>query len=55
LLLLRVYYDKKIVGEYFADVVVENSLILEIKAVRNILPEHEAQLLNYLKATDIEV
>jgi GxxExxY protein len=55
LLLLRVYYDKKIVGEYFADVVVENSLILEIRAVRNILPEHEAQLLNYLKATDIEV
>ena len=52
---IPVYYDKKIVGEYFADVVVDNSLIVEIKAVRNILAEHEAQLLNYLKATDIEV
>ncbi len=52
---IPVYYDKKIVGEYFADVVVENSLIVEIKAVRNILLEHEAQLLNYLKAMDIEV
>ena len=52
---IPVFYDKKLVGEYFADVVVENSLIVEIKAVRSILPEHEAQLLNYLKATDIEV
>jgi GxxExxY protein len=52
---IPVYYDKEMVGEYFADVVVEGSLIIEIKAVRNLLPEHEAQLLNYLKATDIEV
>jgi len=52
---ITVYYDEKVVGEYFADLLVENNLILEIKAVKNILPEHEAQLLNYLKATDIEV
>ena len=52
---IAVLYDNKIVGEYFADLVVENSLIVEIKAARNILPEHEAQLLNYLKATEIEV
>jgi GxxExxY protein len=50
-----VYYDGKAVGEYFADLVIENSVIVEIKAARNILSEHEAQLLNYLKATDIEV
>ncbi|MBI5484467.1 MAG: GxxExxY protein [Deltaproteobacteria bacterium] len=50
-----VYYDGKTVGEYFADMVVESSLIIEIKAAKNIIPEHEAQLLNYLKATDIEV
>jgi GxxExxY protein len=35
--------------------VVENALIIEIKSARNLLPEHEAQLLNYLKATQIEV
>jgi GxxExxY protein len=40
-----VLYEGEIVGEYFAD----------IKAAKNIAEEHEAQLLNYLKATDIEV
>ncbi len=35
--------------------IAEKSLIVEIKAVKTLLPEHEAQLLNYLKATDIEV
>lgn len=52
---IHVFYDKKIVGEYFADVIVDSAIIVEIKAARNILPEHEAQLLNYLKATDLEV
>lgn len=52
---ITVFYDNKMVGEYYADVVVENSLLVEIKAAKNILPEHEAQLLNYLKATEIEV
>ena len=52
---VSVYYDKQVVGEYFADVLVENVLIIEIKAVRNFLPEHEAQLFNYLRATDKEV
>jgi len=52
---IPVYYDDNVVGEYFADLLVENSLIIEIKATKCILPEHEAQLLNYLKATEIEV
>lgn len=52
---ITVYYDKNVVGEYFADLLIENSLIIEIKAAKCILPEHEAQLLNYLKATEIEV
>lgn len=52
---ITVYYDMNVVGEYFADLLVENSLIIEIKAAKCILPEHEAQLLNYLKATEIEV
>ncbi|WP_462319646.1 GxxExxY protein [Marinilabilia sp.] len=52
---IKVYYGNSIVGEYFADVVVENSVILELKACENILDEHEYQLINYLKATEIEI
>jgi GxxExxY protein len=52
---ISVRYDGKIVGEYFADILVEDVLIIEIKATTNIIPEHEAQLLNYLRATGKEV
>jgi len=52
---VKVEYKGKIVGEYFADILVDNSVIVEIKAAKCLLKEHEAQLLNYLKATDIEV
>jgi GxxExxY protein len=52
---LKVFYDGEIVGEYYADVLVDNKLILEIKAGNHLVEENEAQLLNYLKATDIEV
>ena len=52
---ITVLYDGKPVGEYFADILMEDAVIVEIKAARSILPEHEAQLLNYLKATDMEV
>ena len=43
------------IGRYYADIIVENKIIVEIKACRTLLPEHEAQLLNYLKATEIEL
>ncbi len=43
------------VGEYFADIIVENKVIVELKAAEGLIEEHEAQLLNYLKATEIEV
>lgn len=43
------------VGEYFADIIVENKVIIELKAAECLIEEHEAQLLNYLRATDIEV
>ena len=43
------------VGEFFADILVENSIILELKAVKKLAPEHTAQLINYLKATGTEV
>lgn len=52
---ITVYYDGQVVGEYFADLVVNGLVIVELKAVRRLLEEHEAQLLNYLKATTIEV
>ena len=51
----NVYYDGKIVGEHFIDLLVADCVIVELKAVRVLLAEHEAQLLNYLKATPYEV
>ncbi|MFA5263716.1 MAG: GxxExxY protein [Opitutaceae bacterium] len=48
---LEVWFRKKLVGEFYADIVVNNDVILELKAVKKLAPEHEAQLLNYLKAT----
>lgn len=52
---INVYYSNAVIGEYFADILIENKVIVEIKAVKALADEHEAQLLNYLKATDIEV
>ena len=46
-----VRYDGEIVGEFFADIVVENNIILELKSVRMIIKAHEVQLVNYLVAT----
>jgi len=43
------------VGEYFADIIVENKVIIELKAAEGLVEEHETQLLNYLRATEIEV
>ena len=51
----RVSYEGKVVGEYFADMLIDGKVIVEIKAGKYLAPEHEAQLLNYLKATDVEV
>jgi len=52
---IKVFYEKEVVGEYFADLLVADKIIVEIKAVRTLALENEAQLLNYLKATNIEV
>ena len=52
---IQVYYEGEIVGEYCADILVNNLVILELKAARKILDEHSAQLLSYLKSTKIEV
>ena len=52
---IDVYYVNQKVGYYFADVIVENKIIIELKAAEAICQEHEAQLINYLRATDIEI
>lgn len=52
---IDVYYEGYEVGEYYADILVSDLVILELKAADGIAPEHEAQLINYLKATDIEL
>ena len=52
---ISVYYKSKLVGEYFADMVVEEKIILELKAAECILKEHEHQLVNYLRSTEMNV
>ena len=52
---ITVHYDNQIVGEFIADIIVEDLVILELKAVRRILNIHEVQLVNYLVATKIDV
>lgn len=52
---IQVEYEGEVVGEYYADILVDNRVIVEIKAIKNLIAENEAQLLNYLKATQIEV
>ena len=52
---IKVYYDGQIVGDYWADIVVEDKIILELKSIKELHPAHEAQLVNYLKATGTEV
>lgn len=51
---IEVCYKGRVVGEYYADIVDQN-IILELKVAESLCPEHEYQLINYLRATDIEV
>ncbi len=52
---LNVYYDSLQVGEYYADIYVEDEVIVELKVAKNIDENHQAQLLNYLKASNKRV
>ncbi|MEO5859521.1 MAG: GxxExxY protein [Pyrinomonadaceae bacterium] len=52
---IAVYYEGKVVGTFSADLIVGGKIILELKAKETIHPAHEAQLINYLRATDVEV
>jgi len=48
---ITVYYEEEIVGEFVADIIVNDTIILELKSVRQIINVHEVQLVNYLVAT----
>ena len=52
---VKVYYIGREVGDYYADLIVEGKVIIELKSAEAMCEAHEAQLLNYLKATEIEV
>ncbi|WP_320814748.1 GxxExxY protein [Flavobacterium sp.] len=52
---IKVYYKGESVGDYYADIIVNNTVILELKAAEHIVEAFENQLLNYLRGTDCEV
>ena len=52
---ITVYFDGKVVGDYYADILVEDKIILELKAIEKITDVHRAQTLNYLKATGLHL
>ncbi len=52
---VSVYFDGEMVGEYFADILIEGKLIIELKTAEKVSSAHHAQLLNYLKATGIQL
>ncbi len=52
---ITIYYKDKIVGEYNADILVNNQIIIETKAIKTLNEVHQAQLLNYLKATELKL
>ena len=52
---LNVFFRKQNIGFFIADIIVDKKVLLELKAVKKLLPEHQAQVINYLKATGLEV
>jgi len=52
---IKVMFRGECVGDFFADMLIDNKIIIELKAVKTIIPEHQAQIINYLNATGIEV
>lgn len=52
---ISVYYKNMVIGDYFADLIVNDSVILELKAVESLAKEHHYQIINYLRGTECEV
>jgi len=52
---IKVHFRGQVVGDFFADLIVNDLVLVELKAVKNLSPQHEAQVINYLQATGVEV
>ena len=52
---IAVHFRGQNVGDFFADLIIDGKVLVELKAVKALVPEHQAQVINYLKATGIEV
>ena len=52
---IKVYFKQQLVGEYYSDLIVENKVIIELKATEVLMNAHVAQTINYLRATLIEI
>ena len=52
---LKVYYDDQIVGDFYADLFIEDEIIVELKSLQNIIKEYEVQLVNYLNGLKKEI
>lgn len=52
---LKVYYDDQVVGDFFIDLFVEDTVVVELKSVENVAKQHEVQLVNYLKGTKKDI
>ena len=52
---ISVYFRGQVIGQFKADLIIDEKIVIEIKAVSHFIPAHEAQIINYLKATSLEV
>ena len=52
---LNVFYDGQVIGDFYIDLLVENTVVVELKAVQNLVKEHEVQLVNYLNGLKKEI
>lgn len=52
---LKIYFKNQVVGEYYPDIIVDDKVIIELKATEKIIDAHKAQTLNYLKGTRLKV
>ena len=52
---LKVYYESRVVGDFFVDLLVADQIVIELKSVQNLLKQHEVQLVNYLNGLDKEI
>jgi len=52
---IKVYFDGQIIGDYFCDIIVDDSILIELKSVESLVVAHKKQIINYLKASEMEL